>query len=625
MVLKTPDAYRFGPFRLEPGEHRLTLGEETLPLAPKSFELLVYFVENSGRLLLKDEIMQAIWPNSFVEEANLTVAISGLRKLLGKSEDGGQYIETVPKKGYRFTAPVQPLSSAGSPAHPVLPVRQSNQPHGQRLRYLLVLLVGLVLAAALLIVRTRRPGATPAAPAPHTLAVLPLKNVKNDADSDFLGFSLADAVITKLGSLHSLAVRPSSAVEKYRGRLLNIPAVASDLQVDTLLTGNFIRDHDTLRITYQLIDAASQKILDNDTLDLKYDRLFTVQDEVAQWIVKGLQLHLSPGEAALMRSAEPVVPLAYEYYLRGIDLVSRHQFPLAIGMLERSAAIDPNHALTWAYLGYCYTSDAAFELGGREQYSKARDAEQHALALDPNQLEATMFLANLLIDTGQVEQAVPLLRKALQNNPEHAGLRWELGYAYRFGGMLQESAAECERARRIDPSVRGNGAVLNAYLYLGEYEKFLQSLPDINDSGFFLFYRGFGKYHKQEFDSAAEDFERAYQLHSSLYTQVGLALADGIRNKRREGLQVLHELEEKMQQRRVGDGEGTYKIAQAYAVLGDVPSGLRALRDSIQAGFFSYPYMIRDPLLANLRRDPRLPRLLKLAEARHQEFRRRFF
>src|ERR1700742_1992961 len=107
MMLKTPNTYQFGPFRLEPSEHRLSFGEEALPLAPKTFELLVYFVENSGKLLLKDDIMRAIWPNSFVEEANLTVAISALRKLLGRCESGPQYIETVPKKGYRFLAPVK--------------------------------------------------------------------------------------------------------------------------------------------------------------------------------------------------------------------------------------------------------------------------------------------------------------------------------------------------------------------------------------------------------------------------------------------------------------------------------------------------------------------------------------
>jgi tetratricopeptide (TPR) repeat protein len=130
-----------------------------------------------------------------------------------------------------------------------------------------------------------------------------------------------------------------------------------------------------------------------------------------------------------------VNPVAYEYYLRGVDLMGSHNFPLAEKMLEKSAEIDPKYALTWAYLGQSYTSDAAFELGGREQYRRAQAAYEHALSLQPRQAEAQTFLANLLIDTGKVEQAVPLLRDALGNNPNSPAVHWELGYAYRFAGL----------------------------------------------------------------------------------------------------------------------------------------------------------------------------------------------
>ena len=237
-----------------------------------------------------------------------------------------------------------------------------------------------------------------------------------------------------------------------------------------------------------------------------------------------------------------------------------------------------------------------------------------------------MFLANLLIDTGKVEQAVPLLRDGLKTNPNHAALHWELGYAYRFAGMLQDSVAECERARQIDPLVRKtNGSMLNAYLYLGEYDKFLESLPDDNNSAFVVFYRGFGEYYKRDWEQAAKDLDRAYVLDPTLYTQTGKAFSNAIAHKNAEGLELLRNLESKIQQRGVGDPEGTYKIAQAYAVLGDKASALRMLRLSIENGFFPYPYFMSDPLLDNLRSEAEFQSLMATAQKRYDAFRTAFF
>ena len=462
-------------------------------------------------------------------------------------------------------------------------------------------------------------------PVQRSLAILPLRNLSQNPKDDFLGFSLADAVITRLGPVSSLTVRPSSAVEKYKGQTIDLSRVAAELNVDTLLTGTFIHDGDDLRITYQLIDVKSDKILGRDMIDLKYDKLLTVQDNVAQQIIKGLEVNLSPSEAARIKPGEPVNSLAYEYYLRGVDLVGSHDFPMAVKMLEKSAEIDPNYALTWAYLGQSYESAAAFEFGGLEQYRKAQAAYEHALALQPQQLEAGIFLANLLIDTGRVEEAVPLLREILRSNPNNAAVHWELGYAYRFAGMLNESAAECERARQIDPMVKANGSALNAYLYLGEYDRFLDSLPDTNDSAFIVFYRGFAEYHKKKLDLAARDLDRAYQLDPTLYTQIGKAFSDSITHKESDGLELLHLVENRIQKHGVGDPEGTYKIAQAYAVLGDRPSALRMLRYSIEHGFFAYPYFVTDPLIENIRHEPQFSQLMNIARDRHTAFKSRFF
>jgi TolB-like protein len=471
----------------------------------------------------------------------------------------------------------------------------------------------------------RRWNGAPTAARPRSLAVLPFRNLKQDPQTDFLGFSLADEIITKLGYVNALTIRPSSSVDKYRNRIIDPKQVAADLKVDTLLTGSFMKDGDDLRINAQLIDVMPDKILWRESFDLKYEKLLTVQDRVAQQIIKELELNLSPAEAANLKPEKPISTAAYEYYLRGIDLYSLNQFAAAIGMLEKSTALEPNYAPAWAHLGRAYTTNASLQFGGREDYGKAQNAYEKAVALNPSLVEPRIYMANLLTDTGRVEQAVPLLRSVLQDSPNNAEAHWELGYAYRFGGMLNESVAECEKARQNNSQVKINSSAMNSYLYLGKYEKFLQSLP-VNDSVYILFYRGFVEYHLNDLTQATRDFDRAFEENPTLLpAAVGKALSDSIKHDKAGGLRLLQQTESKIDERGVSDAEGIYKVAQAYAVLGDRVSALHMLRHSIGGGFFCYPYFERDPLLQSLRSEPEFQALMKQAQQRHDQFKAAFF
>jgi DNA-binding winged helix-turn-helix (wHTH) protein/TolB-like protein len=659
---RSRSAYQFGPFVLDTVQHTLLREGQPVTLTPKTYDTLLLLVRNRGRMLSKEELMTSLWPDSFVEESNLTQQVSMIRRALGDSASEPRYVVTITRRGYRFIADVRgcveessvPNTSCApsrAPAEtvdrssgacaliddrqnvPILPSpavpasRVGRSRAAVRLMVLRVLMIVLPAAAILMIARASYPRHSQTVTgtvSPRNLAILPLQNRGQDSNSDFLGLSLADVLITKLAYVNSLTVRPSAAIEKYRGGAIDLQKVAADLKVDTLLTGSFTRDGDNLRITYQLVDAKSEKILGQGVIDLRYDNLLAVQDKVTSQLISELQLNLSPAERERLKAEASVSPLAYEYFLQGLDLHGQHKFPLAIKMLEKSTEIDPNYAPAWAYLGASYNSDAAFELGGREQYRRAQAAYERALALRPNLLDAQMFLANLLVDTGKVEQAVPLLRDALKTNANNAAAHWELGYAYRFAGMLDESLAECERAHQLGPLVKSNGSVLNTYLYLGQYGKFLESLP-ADDSSFYLFYRGFGEFHQEQFDRAAKDFDRAYELDPTLYTGIGKALSDSIHGRKAEGLDVLGELEGKIRERGVGDPEATYKIAEAYAILGDKISAMQVLRASVEAGFFSYPYIAKDPLLNHLRSEPEFAQILTIARQRHEAFKSSFF
>ena len=172
----------------------------------------------------------------------------------------------------------------------------------------------------------------------HRLAILPFRNIRQDADTDFLGYSLADAVITKLGYVSSIMVRPSSSVDQYRNQSVDPRKVGADLDVDTLLTGSYIKDGDDLRINSQLIDVKQMRVIWQDSIDIKYAKLLTVEDHVAQQIIAGLELNLSATEAGNLKLDNPIDRAAYEDYLRGVDLYAQGDFSSAIAVLERSAS-----------------------------------------------------------------------------------------------------------------------------------------------------------------------------------------------------------------------------------------------------------------------------------------------
>ena len=518
-------------------------------------------------------------------------------------------------------AELQPLARQAS----IAAAAQNQEAARKKRNTVAILILVMIAAAALAYYGLRRKPVSGAPPIPRSLAVLPFRNLKQDEGNNYLGFSLADAIITKLGYIGALTVRPSSDIEKYRNQAIDPKTAARELQADTLLTGSFVREGEELRINTQLVDTKADRIFWEDTINVKYDKLPAVQDRVAQAVVHGLELNLSPQESARLHPDRPVNALAYEYYLRGVDLYALSDYPVAIKMLEKSAEIDPNYAPVWAHLGRAYTTSGSLEFGGLEEYAKAQAAYEKALVLNPALIEPRVYMANLLTDTGRVEQAVPLLREALKSSPNNAEAHWELGYAYRFGGMLKESIAECERARKLDPGVKINSSALNSYLYVNEYSKFLESLPASN-APYILFYRGFGEYYRNNLEQATTDFDRAFQLAPSLLqAEVGKALADGIRRQNVAGLKLLRTTENGIEKSGVSDAEGLYKVAQAYAVLGDISSALRMLRRTIDGGFFCYPYFAVDPLLRKLHGHAEFDGLLREARERHEHFKARFF
>jgi DNA-binding winged helix-turn-helix (wHTH) protein/TolB-like protein len=661
---------QFGEYRLDPEERTLLRGDrEAIPLAPKVFDLLVFLAENSGHLVTRDALMKAVWPDSFVDESNLTVNISLLRKTLGNAADGRPFIETIPKRGYRFLSEVtfQPRASPSAEIPYGVVASQINEGAGaiaalaerptdaaiavdrfpppapmvvrpvqgsSRLPVLtkhlwlifpLLAIVGLGVLLRFRSIRVNSIGPPAAIQGRRSLAVMPFQNLRHDPDTDYLGFALADSIIGKLAYVSELSVRPSSSVARYASQSPDPVRVANELAVNTLLTGTYVKDGDNLRIAAQLVEPETQRMIWHDTIDVKFHNLLAVQDTVTQQIVSGLQLRLSPREAEHLGASTASDPRAYEYYLRGVDLYASGNFLYSIAMLESSARLDSRSAMTWAMLGRAYTTNASLQFGGSEGYRQAQAAYEKALALEPAQIACRVYLANLFTDTGRVESAVPLLKQALAANPNFAEADWELSYAYRFGGLLHESVELAERARTLDPSVKLNSSAINAYLYLGQYERFLASLPNGDNNPYILFYRGFAEYHLGQKNEANRDFDRAYQSDPTiLQTQVGEALRLTSNGQSRKAIELLRTTETRISRSGVIDPEAIYKVAEAYSVSGDRQAAIRTFRRSIENGFFCYAYFVRDPLLDSIRADPEFSELLRNAQHRSEEFQRKF-
>jgi DNA-binding winged helix-turn-helix (wHTH) protein/TolB-like protein/Flp pilus assembly protein TadD len=657
--------YEFGDYQLDTEERVLLRHRHPVALTPKAYELLLALVKKSGHILEKDDLLKEVWPDSFVEEANLAVNISSLRKTLGDKPEGGQYIETIQRRGYRFNAKVLELEVQASRQRETAEesaltsttaagVSESNRPHspGQSVlqkddsqtaaaeekaisflqwarqsksRAVILAASGIAIVAVTSTLLIYKYVLSQAPAKPRKLAILPFRNNGQNVDADFLSFSLADAIITRLGYVSELTVRPSSYVGKYRNTDIDLKAVAKELRVDVVLTGTYLKDGDSLRITAQLIDVNEDLTIWNQPpKDWKYDKLSTIHDEVAQQIIAGLQLKLTSDEDKRLKREVSSNPEAYELYLRGVDLYQTNRFTSALESLEQAVSKDPAFALARAHLGRAYSARAAFQLGGEADYKRAQESYDKALALNPDQIEAHIFKANLMTDTGRAGEAIQLLREVLVTNENLAEAHWELGYAYRFGGLLKESIEECERARQIDPEVKLYSSALNAYLYNGEYEKFYKTLPD-RDIAYIVFYKGLANYYMNNQKQAAAHFDRAADLSKEVYTRIGKAFSLAISGKNKEGINLLLETRQMIEERNVSDAEAIYKVAQAYAMLGDKPSALHMFRRSIEGGFYCYPYFKSDSLLQNIRSEPEYARLLELARVRHEEFKSQFF
>jgi DNA-binding winged helix-turn-helix (wHTH) protein/TolB-like protein/Tfp pilus assembly protein PilF len=468
--------YEFGVFCLDTGEKQLRrISGEVLPLPPKAFDLLRFLVENNGRLLDKNELLDGVWADSFVEEGNLKLNVHTLRKVL--DESGEKFIETIPRRGYRFNADVKSLKSneliVEKITHSKLVVEESDyseklpQLAGQSktknyLRFSLLLTVIFAVGGLAYFVFLR-PKADASKIAANnkltTIAVLPFKNLTKDTKDDFLSVGLTDALITKLSSVNNLAVRPTSAVLPFAASQDTPQKIGENLKVETVLDGTIQRVNDRLRVSLQLINISTNQVLWAGNFDEDEQNLLKFQDAFSRNITDALRFKLSGEQQTELAHRDTENPEAYRLYLTARYFFSQNRgdsIVKAVELYEQAVKLDDRYALAYIGIGESYMTlgESAFgAIPPAEAYQKATAAVQKALAINPNLAEAYMILGNAQIKhEWNIEAGDSLYRKAIALNPNlarvHLLLAWNLMRQSRF----EEAEVEMRRAAELNPT-----------------------------------------------------------------------------------------------------------------------------------------------------------------------------
>ena len=634
--------YEFGRFRIDIAQRLLHRDREIVPLTPKVFDMLLTLVENSGQVVSKDSMMKKVWPDSFVEEGNLTQNISLLRKALGEGQNGHQFIETVARRGYRFVAPVRELQDDGID---FIPERTTNGADGvaehareatspgddptvtrgaveyviaaarRRRGVVFVSLVVLVLAAAGVFysIAGSKPangGSKPAngSSSIESIAVLPFVNEASDTDAEYFSDEITESLINNLSQLPKLRVVPRSMVLGYRGRESDLRRIASDLNVRAVLAGRVHRRGDTLSIQVDLIDAANESQMWGKHYDRKVSDILLVQEDISRDIFENLRLKLSVEEQKQLE--------AFSLYLKGRNSWNKRTEDGLLQGIEyfRSAIeVDRDYAPAYAGLADCYNMLVVYGISQpRDAFPKAKEAATKALSIDGALAEARTSLAFIehRWDWAR-EQAERDFQLAIKSKPAYAPAhQWYSSYLVAMG-RFDEAIAEAKRAEELEPLSFISNSHLGWIFYLaGRYDEAIQHcqrLLDV-DPNFFPARRYLGLAYEQKgmYAEAVDQFQQGVKLSGSPLMMSLLGHAYAASGKRSEAQRILAELD-KQKQRYVSP----YTIATIYAGLGEKDQAFKWLEKAFEDRDIWLMNLKVDPVFASLRKDRRFESLLQ--------------
>ena len=600
--------YQFGPYRLEIARRRLMRDGEVVPVSSRVFETLLVLVQNHQRVMVKDELMQAVWPDSFVEEVNLAQNISALRKALGEAPGENRYIATIPGRGYRFVADVEALQAEDSEivvqrqttATLVIeedeevktPLVAEGEPgrtltgtivRSRKTRNLALLgaLAIVIVAVGVFLWRGRQRAATTGL---HTLAVLPFQPLSSP-DDQYLGLGLTDAVITRLSKVRQLIVRPTSSVLRYADAKSDPLQAGRSLGVESVLDGTVQKVGDQLRVTVQLLDVKDGRPLWAETFDENFTNIFNVEDSISLKIAEALKVQLSPQEQQAVQRRYTQNVDAYDKFLRGKALVGEPDNPekldLARKNFEEALRLDPNYAPALAGLSWVEGEFYRNLDSDPSHLHRAEALAQKALAIDPQLSDVHVVLGLLAGYRYDYRRSVEEFKEARRLEPDNAPAwdyeSWALAY------QDPPDGASAEKATR--ESLRLGFSTLAAYYHLGRA----------------LLVQG-------RYDEAIAAFEHARTLGpTSSQPDFGIAQVYLAKKEYEHALQIFLRIPERQRNLPVP----RFVASSIYAGLGEREKSLAELQKALDEGYRDFAAIEASPQLAAWRSDPRFQQLLR--------------
>ena len=620
----TAARYRFGPFVLDPAEQSLLRDGESVRLTRLDFELLLVLLGNAGHLVRKDELLQQLWPGTVVEEGNLTKHVSMLRKALGDREEAARMIETVPRVGFRFIAPVERLESA-------VVVPQESKAGALPTRRLAVplVLVALVTVTVIAAVVLSRPVTPSGRSRWQALAVLPFRTLDGgSAQADPLGIGLADGIITRLSGQNVLAVRPTSVIRAYAADDRRVPGIVGrELQVGVLLDGHIQRAGDLVRVTAQLTDVENGTIVWAATFDQPAAELFKLEDAIVERVAGELRLQLAAVEQGRLRHRYTENGLAYAAYLEGREALLRYKpegTRQAVASFERALRLEPGYALARAGLA---TASADMYLrfapeGELQNWGERADREAiAAITLDPDLAEAHAARAAVLRKREfDWDQTIVASRRAQTLNPNLDQPHFYAAAAFYHVGLMHEATVELERGRRV----RGGDLVeplrIEALiaLFSGNYAVARERLDEVSrrsNRAIGDVYLALAHYYSGDVVAARKMLEAlAAESSASTAARAGAALASVLAKS--GDAEAARRAIDGVLARGYRDHHVAYSLGVAFGQLGDYTEATTWLRTAADTGFPCVTWYAVDPLLQPLRTDAEFAALLSELKTR---------
>lgn len=459
-----------------------------------------------------------------------------------------------------------------------------------------------------------------------SIAILPFKNLSHDPASSFYEFSLADAVITELAQLKSLVVRPSSVIVRYQGTERDPRDAGRELDVSAVLAAGFLRAGDRIRVTAQLLDVATGNLLWSDRIDADSADIITVQDIIARRIVEGLRLELSPDEKDGLALPTTANAEAYDEYLRGRDCMGRFIYHTlaredvddAIKHFKRATELDSNFALAHSALGGCYANLVRKGFGDTEDYARAEESFERALALDSKNFEARMHMVFIHLSRGEKREARELLSRLRREMPNDVGVHFVSGILRRLDGDYEGALRSFDRMARLNPAERVVASYNRARIFVYQ-RRFDEALLELDqgaavepDHPLIKTFRGRTLYYRGETEAATKLLEEVLEKNPRL---------DGVRpiyaiclSAQGRHEEARAQLTEQVKDVAAADHDISYWLASVYALEGERELAFEWLERAIALGNENKQWFESDINWKLLRDDPRFQELMRKIE-----------